>query len=133
MCIRDELGAFVLARYDQFTPVCAVHIGEALGLLSALTWVHELNLGPVDFELDSKKLVDRLHASTHDATEFGDIITRCKSLFSQFYNNSRVEFVRRQANEVAHSLTKAATYLASPQILVDIPHCTKHILINEML
>jgi hypothetical protein len=38
--IRDELGVFVLARYDQFTLVCAVHIGEALGLLSALTWVH---------------------------------------------------------------------------------------------
>jgi hypothetical protein len=44
----------VLTRYDQFTPVCVVHTGEALGLLSALTWVHELNLGPVDFELDSK-------------------------------------------------------------------------------
>ncbi|PNX76498.1 cytochrome p450 [Trifolium pratense] len=34
ICIRDELGAFVLARYDQFTPVCSVHIGEAHGLLS---------------------------------------------------------------------------------------------------
>jgi hypothetical protein len=57
----------------------------------------------------------------------------CKSLFSQFYNNSRVEFVRRQSNEVAHSLSKAAIYLASPQILVDIPHCVEHFLINEML
>jgi hypothetical protein len=46
--------------------VCAVHIEEAFGLLSTLTWVHELNVGPVDFELNSKKVVDRFHASTHD-------------------------------------------------------------------
>ncbi|MCI84521.1 cytochrome P450, partial [Trifolium medium] len=58
MCIRDEFCAFVLARYDQFT----------LSLLSALAWVHELNLGPVDFELDSKKVVDMFHARTQDAT-----------------------------------------------------------------
>ncbi|PNX85881.1 hypothetical protein L195_g041955 [Trifolium pratense] len=28
--------------------------GEALDLLSALDWVHDLNLGPVDFELTLK-------------------------------------------------------------------------------
>ncbi|MCI88890.1 hypothetical protein A2U01_0110178, partial [Trifolium medium] len=31
-----------------------VHIGEALGLLAALKWIHELQLGPVEFELDSE-------------------------------------------------------------------------------
>jgi hypothetical protein len=59
------------------SPICDVHNGEALGLLSALKWmhelnlvpvdlgllsalkwVHELNLVPVDFELDSTKVVD---------------------------------------------------------------------------
>ncbi|CAJ2632797.1 unnamed protein product [Trifolium pratense] len=30
ICIRDELGAFVLARYDQFTPVRAVHMEKLL-------------------------------------------------------------------------------------------------------
>ncbi|MCI30906.1 replication protein A 70 kDa dna-binding subunit [Trifolium medium] len=133
MCIRDEFGAFVLARYDQFTPVCAVHIGEALGLLSTLAWVHKLNLGSVDFELDSKKIVGMFHARTQDAIEFGVIISHCKSLFSNYYSNSSVEFVRQQANEVAHSLAKAATFTASPQVIVDIPHCIEYILINDML
>jgi hypothetical protein len=114
--------------------LCVRFILEKLLAYSLLLLgVHELNLGPVNFELDSNKVVDRFHASTHDATEFDDIITHCKSLFSQFYNNSRVEFVKRQANEVAHSLAKAATYLTNPQIFVDIPHCIEHILINEML
>jgi hypothetical protein len=54
MCIRDEHGAFILAKTEWYTSRSDVHIGEALGLLSALNWVHELQLGPVDFELDSE-------------------------------------------------------------------------------
>jgi ribonuclease HI len=133
VCIRDEKGAYVSAKLDQFSPICDVRVGEALGFLSALSWVHELNLGPVDFELDSKLVIDGFHSNNHDATEFGEIISHCKRLYSSFYVNSSVEFIRRQANEVAHSLAKAATYIASPQVLVDIPNCIEHILINEML
>jgi len=47
-----------LRRMECFEHKHEVHIGEALGLLSALQWVHELRLGPIDFELDSKKVVD---------------------------------------------------------------------------
>lgn len=58
ICIRDANGTFVLARIECFGPLCEIHVGEALGLLSTLDWVHVLNLGPVDFELDAKKVVD---------------------------------------------------------------------------
>jgi ribonuclease HI len=133
MCIRDENGTFVLAKQEFFSPICEVHIGEALGLLSALDWVHNLNLGPVDFEMDAKRVVDSFNSRNCDVTEFGSIIEHCKSLCSNFYENSRVEFVRRQANEVAHNLAKAALLSASFQILVEIPYCIEHILMNEML
>jgi hypothetical protein len=132
ICIRDEFGIYALAKYDQYSPICDVRIGEALGLLSTLKWVYDLNLGPVDFELDSKLVVDNFHSNKQDVTEFGEIIAHCRRLFSLFYNNSSVEFTRRQANEVAHRLSKAATYVASPQTLVDIPNCIEHLLINEM-
>lgn len=123
MCIRDENGHFVLARTDCFSPMCDVHVGEALGLLSAMDWVHLLQLGTVDFEMDAKRVVDSINSSyTSDVTEYGNIISNCKALFSQFYENSCVEFVRRQANEVAHSLAKAALSTASSQILVTIPN-----------
>ena len=36
MCIRDENGAFVPAKQVCFSPICEVHVGEILGLLSAL-------------------------------------------------------------------------------------------------
>ncbi|MCI49709.1 cytochrome P450, partial [Trifolium medium] len=34
--IRDEHGAFISAKIEWFTPKSEVHVGEALGLLSAL-------------------------------------------------------------------------------------------------
>ncbi|KAK2365042.1 hypothetical protein QL285_089842 [Trifolium repens] len=133
ICVRDENGAFILAKTEWFSPKSDVHVGEALGLLAALNWVHEFNSGPVEFELDSKRVVDRFHSSSRDFTEFGVIMDHCKLIFSTYYRNSSVEFVRRQANEVAHNLAKAATLSASVQVLVDVPNCIEHILINEML
>ncbi|KEH22549.1 hypothetical protein MTR_7g053400 [Medicago truncatula] len=67
MCIRDDTSALVLAKTEWFSPLCEVHIGEALGLLSALEWVHELNLGPMDFEMDAKK-VGFVQRQTNEAT-----------------------------------------------------------------
>ncbi|KEH29449.1 hypothetical protein MTR_4g036855 [Medicago truncatula] len=82
-----------------------VNIGEALGLLSAFQWVHDLRLGPIDFELDLKK----------------------------YYENSSVEFVRRQANEVVHKLAKATLLSACFQLLVEPLDCIEHILTSEMI
>jgi len=61
VCIMDDTGTFVLAETEWFTPVCEVHVGEALGLLSALEWVHQLHLGPIDFELNAKKVLIVFH------------------------------------------------------------------------
>lgn len=133
ICIRDDTATFVLVKTEWFSPICEVHIGEALGLLSALKWVHKFNLGPMDFEMDAKKVVDNFLSTNHDATEFKNIIQNCQSLFMNYYENSKVEFVRRQTNQAAHALAKAATLSVSFQLLYIIPYCIEHILINEML
>ncbi|MCI09836.1 cytochrome P450 [Trifolium medium] len=121
--IRDETCAFICAKTEWVEPRCEVHIGEALGFLSALQWVHELNLGLVDFERDSKLVVDSFHYHRKNFTEFGAIIQHCKVIFSSFYVNSTVDFVMRQTNEVVHALATAAPFLAIVQIMVDIPDC----------
>jgi len=82
MCIRDEYGTFVLAKTECFSPMFEVHVGEALRLLSALEWVHLLNLGCVEFELDARRVVDSFNSHNSDATEFGNIIDSCRTLFS---------------------------------------------------
>lgn len=133
VCIRDDTSTFVLAKTEWFTPVCELHVGEALGLLLALEWVHHLHLGPIDFEHDAKKVVDSFSFAHQDVTEFGMIIHNCKTIFEQYYVNSSVEFVRRQANEVAHRLPKTTTSSTSIQILVETLDCIKRILSNEMI
>jgi hypothetical protein len=64
--------------------ICDVRVGKALGFLSALSWVHELSLGLVDFELIeySKLVIDGFHSNNHDVTEFGEIILHCRRLIS---------------------------------------------------
>jgi ribonuclease HI len=133
MCIRDDQGRFVLAKTEWLTPIHDVDLGEALGLLHAINWVHELELENVDFELDSKNVVTKFHSNKEDMSELGDVIRDCQRLHNSFFTNSRVEFIRRQANEVAHALARVATSLASFHIFIEIPTCIQHIIINEML
>ena len=44
-----------------------------------------------------------------------------------------VEFVRRQANGVAHALARDVALLASSDVYYDIPDCIESLIINEML
>jgi len=43
----------------------------------------------VDFEIDSKLTCDTFHATQDDTSEFGCIISSCRSLFNSFFTNSR--------------------------------------------
>jgi len=127
MCIKDDTSAFFLAKTEWFSPLCEVYIGEALGLLSALEWVHQLNLDPIYFEIGAKKIDDNFLLTNHDVTEFGNIIQNCQSLFRNHYENSKVEFVQRHANEVAHTLAKVAILSVNFQLLYVILDCIEHI------
>jgi len=133
ICLRDSDGAFVLAQSITHPCPVSVDVGEALGLHSALQWLSDMHFDNVDFESDSKLTVDAFLATRNDLSEFGCIISSCRSLFRNFFSNSRVEFVRRQANAVAHALARAATSLASPAVYFDIPNCIETLIINEML
>jgi len=87
----------------------------------------------VDFETNSKLTADAFLSTRNDLFDFGCIISSCRSLFSSSFSNSRVEFVRRQANMAAHSLAREAMSLASPAVYFEIPNCIETLIINEML
>lgn len=89
-------------------------------------------LDNVDFETDSKLTYDAFLATRNDTFEFGCIISSCRSLFSSFFSNSSVEFVRRQINEVAHALAREVALLISPAVYFDIPEYIETLIINEM-
>jgi ribonuclease HI len=104
-----------------------------MGLLFAIQWLSDMALDHVDIALDSKIVTDAFHKQLPDVTEFGHILSTTRRLFSSSFTNSRVEFNRRQANEVAHVLARVAPFSASPTIYIDVPHCIEQIIINEML
>jgi hypothetical protein len=58
MCLRDDDGAFVLARTEWFAPLCDIDVGEVVGLHTALYWISNQQFDNVDFVLDCKRVVD---------------------------------------------------------------------------
>jgi len=133
ICVRDSTGTFVLAKVVPLPCVVSADVGEAFGLHSALQWLSDMQFDSVDFETDSKLSADAFLSDRNDTSEFGCIISSCRSLFTTLFSNSRVEFVRRQANEAAHALPREATLLASPAVYFEIPNCIEPMIINEML
>ncbi|KAK6145715.1 hypothetical protein DH2020_022535 [Rehmannia glutinosa] len=109
--------------------------GEGLSLLEGIKWSKALGLQNVIFEMDAKIVVDALKKTDTDLSEFGKIIHQCVSLLS-FEPHFSVQQVRRQANMVAHAITRVAIFHASPTTWVEPPAfvlayldeiCTSHI------
>ena len=85
----------------------SVREAEAVGLREAITMCMNLQLQRVMFESDAKEIVDAFHSNAEDISDFGTIIMDCIHLCKQVTNYS-VTFIKRQANECAHRLAKAA-------------------------
>jgi NADPH-dependent 7-cyano-7-deazaguanine reductase QueF-like protein len=133
MCILDAEGTIVLAKTLNFSPKCSVPLGEAMWLLYALQWLRDMGLDQVDFALDSKIVTEAFHKQPPDVSEFGHVLSASRRLLTSSFRNSRVEFNRRQANEVAHTLARVAPFSASPTIYIDVPLCIEQIIINDTL
>jgi len=81
---------------------------------------------------ETRCYIDCVNSSLDGSSEFGFIITACKQLPVDRFQNSHVEFSRRQANRVAHELAQVALSNPSPHVINDVPTCIWHILANEM-
>ena len=122
MCIRDDDSAFVLARTKWFVPLCDVEVGEAVGLHTTLDWISNQQFDNVDFVLDCKRVVDCVNSSVDDSSEFRCTIGACKQLLEDRFQNSHIEFIRRQTNMVAHELAQAVLLILAPILLMMYLH-----------
>jgi len=118
----------VIARSEYFPPLIDIHIGEALGLLKAMEWVRDLQLVNMDFEVDSKTVVDNIYGERVGVSEFSVIIRNCIHLLGSDLANSDVKFIMRQANKVAHNLAKTAPLKASFRFIL-----IYHLVLNLLL
>jgi len=64
----------MLTKTGWLSPLLDVGLREALRLLSALQWIHDLQLANVDFEMKSKVVVDRIYGRTFIVSYFTSII-----------------------------------------------------------
>jgi len=131
ICLRDDRGEFVSAKIDCFSPLCDVDVGEVIGFHTVLRWMTDLHYDNIDFALDSKIVVDHFRSSVEDDSEFGCIMHACRQLFENSFQNSHVEFNRRQANEVTHELARVAPYNANSHVYDNVPSCISSLIDNE--
>ena len=61
---------------------------------------------------------------------FGAILETCKASL-RIYQNFKISFIRRQANNVADLLARTSISYASPQIHDHMPFFIKTVIINE--
>ncbi|XP_075507369.1 uncharacterized protein LOC142544190 [Primulina tabacum] len=81
--LRDENGEFMACRVQHELGNPMVKECEVLALINAITWIQEMNLTNVIFELDAKNVVDAINSPADDATEFGSLVHQCKLLLNQ--------------------------------------------------
>ena len=119
-CISRKKDEALCQATFRTIPGCSPSESEAMALCVALTRIRELSLYNVILELDCKATVNAFHSSLLNYSEFGCLVSRCRSLASLIENVSII-FVKRQANMVAHTLTRAACSFASSSFWLEAP------------
>ena len=105
--IRDENGALVAARNDLLKGPMIPAIAEAICCKESLSWIKSLGYSRLIMELDAQKIILAIHGSYGENSYFGTLIDDCKILSKDLGKCSFV-FSKRSANQVAHSLARAA-------------------------
>ncbi|KAK6157301.1 hypothetical protein DH2020_011549 [Rehmannia glutinosa] len=94
MILRNDMAEFVVCRTTCLQGIPSVKEAEAMGLKEALSWIKELQLNLVSFEVDAKGVADSIRGDDLDLSEFGSLISDCKEILQECPSFS-VCFVRR--------------------------------------
>jgi len=78
-----------------------------------MKWATNLQLVDMDYEVDSKKVVDSICGGKDRVSDFGAIISDCGRLLGVELANSIMKFIRRQTNGVAHYFAREVPLFAS--------------------
>ncbi|GAU31734.1 hypothetical protein TSUD_215360 [Trifolium subterraneum] len=107
LCFRDNSGQFMAGMTQWQQTVISPVEGEAWTLLLAMEEARYRGLDQVQFESDSKVLIEAIHMKHRGNSEFLSIVHDILNFMSSFLN-FEVKFVRRQANSIVHTLARAA-------------------------
>jgi ribonuclease HI len=115
---RNDHGILVQAHTMYLTFEVTVNECEASTLKHALLIALSSGFERVIFQTDSQTIVNSILNDYRYENELGTLLSTCKSLLSvnASYN---ITFVRRQANRIAHNLTRASVFQSSPNTYYD--------------
>ncbi|XP_073120315.1 uncharacterized protein [Henckelia pumila] len=109
--IRDSMGEAIAAVHGCFPGVFDPRTAEALSIRKALSWLKDLSYSDIMVESYALTLIEALKKRSPDDSYVGLIIEDCRFLALELKSCS-FAFVRRSANQVAHSLARAAGSLS---------------------
>jgi hypothetical protein len=101
------------------------------GHKEAIKWLNNIGLSKVSIELYCKQVVDDITKRLNTNFMFDTIIDICTTSL-RTYQNLKISFIRRQANSVAHLLTRTSLSYASFHIHDHIPSCIETVITDEM-
>ncbi|GAU26046.1 hypothetical protein TSUD_225070 [Trifolium subterraneum] len=131
LCFRYSSDQFMAGMTQWQQIVISSVEKEAWTLLLAMEEARHRGMNRVQFESDSKVLIEAIHMKRRGNSEFLSIVHDILSFMSSFLN-FEVKFVRRQTNSVAHTLARATNSWASFHRFENIPLCIEQLLVNEM-
>ncbi|GAU50366.1 hypothetical protein TSUD_284640 [Trifolium subterraneum] len=131
LCFRDNSRQFMAGMTQWKQNVISSIEGEAWALLLTMEEARHRGLDRVQFESDSKVLIEAIHMKRRGNFELVSTVHDILSFMSSFLN-FEVKFVRRQANSVAHTLARAANSWSNFHRFENIPLCIEHLVVNEM-
>ncbi|XP_058758355.1 uncharacterized protein LOC131631582 [Vicia villosa] len=130
-CVRDKSGNFIVAGVAWDIDTLSILEAEASAIKEAIEGAIAMHLENVIFESDAQQVVQAIHSKHMDDSEFSLIIMSIRNLLHVF-SNFEVNFIKRQANSVAHSLAKAVNSWTRRSVINSIPPCIQPIILNEM-
>ncbi|KAL2504532.1 RNase H domain-containing protein [Abeliophyllum distichum] len=129
LVIRDDLGSFVVARVVPVQGIVDPLIAKVLGVREALSWIKTKFPEVQTIEMDTLLVHNALQNDGVDNSYFGILIEECRVLAREL-PNLEFNWVKRLANQVIHTLAKAASSLHN---IADWSHFSPLIIANILL
>lgn len=105
MVLRNSQGHFLAGRVMKFAGTVQVMEAEMVGIAEALSWLKQLPVSDVVIESDSELCVNAINGDNTNLLELGNLVQQCKSEVCS-RGGVLVDFIRKQANRVAHMIAK---------------------------
>lgn len=105
--IRDHKGNLIEASSKCIAGLVSPEFAESVGIRETLSWVKYNNQNETIVETDCLQVVQLIRSSYSNFSYLGRVIEECRELLKDLrVLNTKLRFVKRSVNNVAHYLTK---------------------------